>query len=533
MNRIVTLTFLVIFLFTSQWLNAQNRFHSTFKNKILKQKHQSGSRKIAGIGNYAGNWSVSNWYWLIEGSADNIEELLEVNTDKYLSVFPDYFFLTKNYNGFVWNQWDNWKNFLVEGSDEYFYTTFDTDGNITEYTIRKQTTYTMTYTSDNLPKEWVTSEWDSLQNQWDLPYKYEFGYNTDKTLKEISIYYREETNGEWLAAYHYTYTYDSQKNISEEIYEEWNSETQAWEKGARWTFTYNDNNLLSEDIEYLWDNEAGEWYISEDYESKSTYTYNQKKELTEHIAYYWLAQSQEWWQSTKYTLVYNSQGSLTEEMTSSWDESAQNWEPSGFKYTFQYNNDNNLAEELSFAWDTLSQNWVSTDEKYTYTYNSAGDLSEEIDYQLEGSQWVNNYKQMFSYKSGQRQPQKCEFFTFDQQNQTWELDDVFTITFDASIPINKPQQTYHPAYTITYKQNARGISIILPGKSCGREKMQLFDLQGRLLQEFSPLYNNENTIFQWDGTSKSGVTFGQKLILYTITKGTHSLKGRLPNFPMK
>jgi hypothetical protein len=82
---------------------------------------------------------------------------------------------------------------------------------------------------------------------------------------------------------------------------------------------------------------------------------------------------------------------LFEELEEDWD--GINW-VNDYKNTYTYDGNNNLIEKLRQSWDGI--NWINF-LKYTYTYNGNNNVIEKLGQSWEDTNWVNGYKAIYTY----------------------------------------------------------------------------------------------------------------------------------------
>jgi len=198
----------------------------------------------------------------------------------------------------------------------------------------------------------------------------------------------------------------------------------------------------------------------------------------------------------------------------------------GDKYTYTYNSDNNFLEEIHFTWDNTSGTWKPGEYKFTYNYNGNEDLSENIDlvWESASNEWVNDYKYEFKYDND-GMPDKCLMYSY---NGNWVPDGELDISFNDIIPIIfNNSQDLKGKNIVTSRVKTNEIEFSIVGKPVKNEKMQIFDLQGRLIQELKPRYEKNSALYTWNYTTGTGRPAGNKLFIYIIEKGDIAFSGKI------
>ncbi len=522
-KSLTVFTTVLILILVHVSYSATPDFGRRLKGRSIRENSRL-SQKTHRVGSQSDTWNIYDWCWLIDGSMANIEALLTVNFEEYLSIFYDYDFVTSIFSGYALKnaaKWDNCSNFKVAMSGYNFNSTFDSKGNVTGYNISDNCKYKMTNNSNNLPTEWAVEEWDAADGVW-WPYKYNFLYGTNNKLKEFGIIFEE--NDVWYNWEKFDLTYTTDDKLKSEIYYKWNFTTQVWDKKTKWEYDYTGDGKISEDITYYWDTVSGDWAT---HTSRTAYTFNSNGKLKDCIEYIWDEISGEWKiKDYKTSFTYDNNGNITEDILYKWDTGSETWKEYGDKYTYTYNSDGNFLEELHSVWDNTSGTWEPGEYKFTYNYNGSGDLTENIDlvWESASNEWVNDYKYEFKYDND-GMPDKCLMYSY---NSTWVSDGELDISFNDIIPIIfNNSQDLKGKNIVTSRVNSSEIKFFVKGKPVKNEKMQIFDLQGRLIQELKPRYEKNSALYAWNYTTGTGKSAGNKLFIYIIEKGDVAFSGKI------
>lgn len=509
---------IICFLFVSSSFSFEHPIAKRGVQVPVHRKHIYIPRTKNSINhNRSNNISISDWNWLIDGSMSNIEDVLNVNFEKHLSIFNDYDYVTNLFNEYALKKWNDCSKFEVAKSGYTFTSTFDSKGNVTSYDITDVCKYAMTYNNDNLPTEWSVEEWDTVKNVW-WPYKYNSTYNSNKKLETFTITFKE--NDVWLNWEKFDLTYTSDNNLETEIYCKWNFTSSAWDNKEKWVFSYTNDGDIKEDLGYLWDSTAKDWSIKN---SKSTYELTSNKKINKYNTYLWDKTSSDWKiERPEFKYEYDNNGNIISEESYSWDEKTEIWSDIPDKYTFAYNSDNNFTEEIHNIWNATSSEWKPGEYKYTYTYGDDKNITENIDFVWDAgsNKWVKDYKYEFEYKSTGI-PEKCIRYSYDKSSNEWTKDDQLDITLDIISKINS-DNTIKNVYSkgiVKHYSNKNGYTFIVSGKPELNENMKIFSLQGKIIAKLKPERHKDATYYNWSHTSIQKSFIGNQLFIYSIKKG--------------
>ena len=488
--------------------------HDRITRRYLNHKPRMYRTKIK-----SDTWGVADWYWIIDASLSSIEDLLYVNINPAISVFPDYDYVTAVFDGYTWKKWNNWSECSVNGDFYEFKTSFDKDGKITAYKVAEECDYTMTYNTDGTPKEWTVNEYNETSGTWWL-YKYKLDYD-NKKLNSFIISY--EDSGLWCDEEKYEYVYSDDK-LTEEGYYSWNYMTDQWDRKYKWVYSYNADGKIKEHKAYTWDTVTSNW-ILDNY--RYTYTYDSKGNLTAYTGHSWDSVANDWKpDGYKYSYSYDENNNFLTETGYAWDTGSSSWKEYGDKFSCTYDGNGNILEELHYIWDENSGEWMPGDYKYTYTYDNDGNLKENIDYVWVDKQrgWVESEKFEFNYNAA-GPPESCAIYSYNDTNSEWVPEEELTITFSN---INPVKHTIHSPFVkkVVCRQINTGIVFEIDGKPGDNDKLLIVNLRGRVIEDLTPVYTRHRTSYRWNRTTE-GKPVGSNLYLYHIRQGDKTLSGKL------
>ncbi len=468
--------------------------------------HKKTKRGVPAAMAKRGAWDLYNSSFLVEGSYEVMEDLLDVLINPYLKVFPWYDHSTSLFDGTSWKQWDQWSSFLVSGETYECSTAFDGKGNITEYHLTEESIYSMTYNSSSLPTEWKTYSWDEVQSQWIEPLSYTFTYSGQNRLNSFEVSYQEEVGGAWKKLEKYDFSYDVQKNLVGEQYFYWDTTANAWQQDYRWAYYYNGDGAIAKDTGFYWEQNWIE-------DSRSSYSYKDTK-LIEYVEYYKKEGSSAWTPvDYKHLFAYNSKGELTEEYSDVWDTMTQVWKRDGTKYIYSYSADGDITESKGLIWDNGS--FSKGVERFTFSYIGTKSLKEQIAYSWSSasSSWQDSVKSLFVYDSLGK-PKSCILYEFEPTQRGWKVLDTLFITFKKQVSISAALHTQRRQELFCCK-TAQGIRFTYTGKLHPEDRLLLYSLQGRLIAELT-----QNTLgtsdFYWYTASRISFSMGSMPLVYTL-----------------
>jgi type IX secretion system substrate protein len=249
-----------------------------------------------------------------------------------------------------WSRYNGWLNYLKE---EY---TFDANGDLIQY---------------------LYSDWDVKNNQWNAETKSEYAYNANRNLTQ-RIYYRWNlTTGKWSEYYKYGYSYDAKGNLIQNIEYDWNKGTSLWEADSKSESTYDANGNKLQTLSYYWDFNSNQWIIW----GKAKFTYNTNSNLTQTIIYYW--RKLLWVLIEKVEYQYDLNGNLTQLLVQDRDRITNEWIPS-YKMEYTYDADGNRTRYDGSEWSQSNSQWYAHF-KEEYTYDANGNRTEFLVYGLDQS----------------------------------------------------------------------------------------------------------------------------------------------------
>lgn len=222
----------------------------------------------------------------------------------------------------------------------------------------------LTYQGD-LGVSAVMSFWQPEFSQWVIPYRYEYVFDNDGKILEITYYYNEEVpenwlngekyeyfydgdgkmvqelwsiwdinNGNWWNVYKVDYSYEGNGNLIKELWNHWNYNTLVWENESKYVFIYDDHGNIAEYTESWWEFDIEDWLVEE----KVTFSYNNDYTYSDLI----LPASSIGYFSFLNVLLFNHM-LLTEEVFEAWGETLDE----DTRTTYYYSENNASGVELN------------------------------------------------------------------------------------------------------------------------------------------------------------------------------------------
>ncbi len=507
---LITLLFLIFapVLLSHELKIAKRLYKSRFNTRNIKNIPKIFAKKAITEG-----WNLYDWSWLLTGSEDNIDDLIDVNLYITSQNSPYFYLLSSIFDGYIWKEWDGWSKITVENGDNTFISTFDSEGRITSYTVNNLS-FSLEYDSKNNLTEWITYEWDSVSDSWIGEYKHVYSYNSEDNLTEEIFYWHDEESATLLKDEKIDFIYNSDGNLTEEVFSYWDYESGTWNQIEKNTFSFNSDGNLIEEISYEWDDLSGIW----EKWGKNTYSYNFNGNITEDIYYWWNDRSGTWGQEDKFTYSYNSDGNLSEDIYYWWDDESGTWIQED-KFTYSYNSNGNLSEVFYYYWDYESGT-SEISNKLTFGYDSNGNLLEELFYEwnIDSGTWEKWGKNTYSYNSNGN-PDTCSMY--DLMTDEWVLDDQQIVTFEYGSAI-KPvcrKSVIKNGINIKLQPFNKSIEISAEGLPLKNDILKIYDFNGRIISEIRPVSARENTVYTWDYTGNSGVYLANKIYLFVLCRG--------------
>ena len=188
----------------------------------------------------------------------------------------------------------------------------------------------------------------------------------------------------------------------------------SWANSTAQNYEYDSNNNLISETDFRWT--MGAWKNDE----KTIYTYNPSNKVTEILYQEWNAITNKFENTYKDTYAYTA-GKVTELMFKKWENSQ--WVDYE-KATLGYNVNNLLESGLAYSWDGTQ--WVNEDrELYTYVNNKlTGDFGET----LRNSQWQNDFRGTYAYTNNKM----TSFINEDWSNGVWSQSENTVFQIDAT-----------------------------------------------------------------------------------------------------
>jgi len=451
-----------------------------------------------------GEWTYSDLWWLTSGSEDNIGDLTELNIYPDAKVHPDYAIFRSSFDGWQFKPWDGWLQSIVTNGEYRFTCNHDSAGRLTEYFVENGCKVTITY---NAKGNINTMDWysiDDATSRWDYLEKMKFSYNANDQWTEVHTAWLDPATGDTLGQEKLSVSYDAQGNYIADIYSYLDETTGNYIPEVKLGYEYNANNQLIEVSAYEWDETSGTWVFCELW---STYSYDQNGNL--HISNDFESDS------TVYT--YDANGNITEIVSFMWGEALIIWEPD-YKETNTYNANGNLSSWSYYEWDIQNSAWVPFD-KWTVSYHANGNLNEILMdvWDVDSNAFIKSDKEVCAYDAKDN-PAKYVWYTYDDLSQDWEIDEEYSISFEY-VNILKPNYFKQNGVGISYTTVNRIFSAVIDGRPLKNDKLQIYDLQGRIITELKPELSGDKTIYNWDYTGKTDERLANKVFLIAIRKG--------------
>ncbi len=470
----------------------------------LHRKNSQVPQRMFYQGGRSGEWIYPDYFWLTGGGEDNIDDLLDINVYPIAKMLPEFSFFVDSFDDWIFKPWDGWATSTVTCGDYHFTCTHDTAGRLTEYAVKNDCKVDITY---NDKGDIATMDWYSMDgstSRWDDIMKDVFRYNSVDQWTELLSTDIDPTTGDTLDCDKSEITYDAQGNLIENVYSYFDEASGTYKPMGKAVLKYNALNQIIEETTLYWDETSGTW-VDEAISSKYSYDQNGFLNMATFLG------------NDSAFYAYNASGKIAEVISFLWNDPQGIWE-GDYKETATYNAQGNLSEWNGYAWDKTNSVWVPED-KWILTYHANGNLNEvEIGlWDVDSTAYLKSKKHVCTYDAKDN-PKRFTTYTYNETTQDWEVDKEYTISF-ASVNIQKPKTILYNDVNVSYRANNRFFSAKIDGRPLTSDKLQVFDLQGRMLTELKPVLSGGYSVYTWDYSDKTGACLTQKVFLIAIRKG--------------
>lgn len=264
---------------------------------------------------------------------------------------------------------------------------FNWDDATTDWEIMPDSIYTMYNSNGNVLRETRVHYFDATNSSVSAT---AYTYNAGQRL--IAEYNMYLTGQQWDTTYKSLHEYDSHGNPTLSSY--YGKTSGVWElhDSYKTLNTYDGNDRLIQDITQLWDETE---YVNE---SKSIYTYDVSGKINSATFMTWNTGTSAFDSSARIINIvwFKWAQNIEDGLIQSYE--MQEWTGSTYalaaRMNSAYDSHDNMTEEKEEAW--VSGGWeVDYWEKFALTYNSNSNLTQRISQSWDGSELVNDRKELF------------------------------------------------------------------------------------------------------------------------------------------
>ena len=297
-----------------------------------------------------------------------------------------------------------------------------------------------------------------------------YTYSNHHMTNSLTQYWE---NDAWVNMLKAGYQYDGD-NMIQELEQQW--QDGSWVNERRTTRTY-ENDLATVNLIEVWENNA--WSNLE----KTLATYDANGNETESREQNW--DGSQWVDMKVITWSYNAQGDVLQELS----ETSFVGITMKTRDTYTYDSQDSLSEQLTEQWDMGSQSWFNVRQRL-FTYKD-GALYQELDKKWDGSAFVNDKRDTYSYTTLTRVARKDENPKSVPQN--------FRLT-------NYPNP-FNPETTIQFN---------LPQDA--KISLAIYDAQGNRVTSLidAGVFSAGLHSIQWDGTNQRGQSVASGAYFYRL-----------------
>ena len=154
----------------------------------------------------------------------------------------------------------------------------------------------------------------------------------------------------------------------------------------RYNYTFDSKGLLAQNINQNWNSNSWKNY------DMNVYTYDSKGNNTSGIYSIYKSSNSTWTPSIQSTYTFDANNNMTTNINLIWKASSSSWVDSG-EVVITYNTNNNPTQSIHYTWNGTT--WIN-ESKNTFTY-TGNQMTTEIIYTYNGSAWVNDTKEAYTY----------------------------------------------------------------------------------------------------------------------------------------
>lgn len=210
-----------------------------------------------------------------------------------------------------------------------------------------------------LPGVEVHYEWDTILNNWKVPYDsvvniYYTNWPNEGKLKEKIHHSYNNSSNSWDPQNKNVNNYGSNGLLLSTRY--YGYSFSNWAPFFRDTFKYNANNKIIEKLSEGWDPNTNSWNVS----SKQTFTYHPSNhKLTDEEFFLLDPNTNNLKPHSKTTYSYNALLQPTLELMQDWDETTNTY-TNNMQSHYKYANDGKLDKVFTFTYNVSTNNWDSS-----------------------------------------------------------------------------------------------------------------------------------------------------------------------------
>jgi len=361
----------------------------------------------------------------------------------------------------------------------------------------------------NLVDSLVGKTWDGEESVFINQWKEVYVYNADDMVDSVVYFLWDVLEDNWVRSTKNTYEYNGDNQIELHVSYSYDKLNQVWENSVKEESSYNGNGMLEQFLSYTWNTDT--WGIP----WKETYTYYPSNKVKDWISYW--NDGSGYVNYSKYSYEYDSNQRENLVTAYNWNETEwlayekieKSYDAEGrieiaTAYSFNTTWENSGKDEYSYPSNEaiyIYYNWSGTDwtaQNKEVRHFTSGIKDSYILYRYDADEWVENYKELYSYDA-EDIIESTETFQYNTNLTQWLVSDVINYYYIQDITglceIIDANIVAFPNPVSEYLNFQSDKNI---------ECVQIMDISGKMV--FSQLCNGQKIQIDFSGFN-SGVYF--------------------------
>ncbi|MCB9252322.1 MAG: hypothetical protein H6605_07620 [Flavobacteriales bacterium] len=309
----------------------------------------------------------------------------------------------------------------------------------------------------------------------------------------------DKNSDSWIPYYVYHAVYDSKgNNIS---YVDSNLLSAEFGNRYRINYEYDQNNNMVKFIEYNWDENSSDWVPSQ----RGTSTYTSSNKESSDLRERYDAQKGQWVNSVLRSYTFNGNDDLIFYIKQNYNESIMKWEDN-YK-VINYVNSNQTDDSVIYQkFDLIKSEWVN-DFRYIYTYNQGNRLLSRTEYKWINNIWKLSYNRRYSYTADNQYTSE-EYDVWDDLTSKLipysksgnQYNSKLWVIQDSSFKYNKSISSFEPTNRYRYFYNQNGYQYMGVSESYNTSN-GVWQNPGNVFYRYvsKPVNSDNNVLFNYQG----------------------------------